>query len=352
MNFSIDENVLTLVESIVGFFERRGDALAIAGASAVGPVADRERWAALCQMGLPGLRIAEPEGIGAGLLEATTVAEQIGAILVPEPAIGAIVLAQVWGAHAPTSEFLDELCSGSRITALCGMHDVELSPAGDLRGRVEVPDDAVTDAVALLASDVYTEGAAIVVVDRGVLPAPVSRTTVDPTRPAAVVDVDGLEPVEVLPIGKLAASRIRRELMLLTTAELVGGMQKVLTDTIGYVKTREQFGRPIGSFQAIKHNLANMYAATEQARAAVQFAATEYMADTDSGSTAVAVVARWVPRSAINLFEKAIHLHGAMGYSWEIPVHLHLRRALATRALLHSGKNVSDRSFAVISESV
>ncbi|MEB3071707.1 acyl-CoA dehydrogenase [[Mycobacterium] vasticus] len=352
MNFAMDDDVLTLVESIADFFERRGDASAIADASAAGAVADRERWAALCQMGLPALCLAEPDGIGAGVLEATAVAEVIGAALVPEPATGTIVLARAWGAHAPTSEFLAGLCSGSQITALRAFHDVVLSPAGDLSGAVQVPDDGVTDAVALLARDAYTAESAIVVVDRATLPAPISRTAVDPTRSAALVSVDGVEPTEVLRVSNPAADRMRREHVLLTAAELVGGMQKVLTDTIGHVKTREQFGRPIGSFQAIKHKLADMYAATEQARAAVQFAALDCATNTDAGSTSVAAVARWVPRSAIDLFEEAVHLYGAMGYSWEVPVHLHLRRALSIRALINAGSIVSHRRSAAIPEAV
>jgi alkylation response protein AidB-like acyl-CoA dehydrogenase len=183
-----------------------------------------------------------------------------------------------------------------------------------------------------------------VIVDKTELPPPISRTDVDPTRPTAVIKLNGAEPADVLRLSDASADQIRRELAVLTTAELVGGMQKVLTETLDYVKGREQFGRAIGSFQAIKHRLADMYVVTEQARAAVQLAAIDCAARDSVGAT-VASAARWVPRRAIDMFEDAIHLHGAMGYSWEVDVHLHLRRALATRAALNRSTVVAHHSF-------
>jgi hypothetical protein len=266
--------------------------------------------------------------------------------------VATIVLASAWSSHSEAAELLDALCNGSRITALCGFDTVELSPAGEVTGQVQVPDDGVTDAVALLARDRYTAQSAIVVVDKAELPPPISRTAVDPTRPTATINLDGAEPVEVLRLSDPSADRVRRELVLLTTAELVGGMQKALGQTVDYAKSREQFGRPIGSFQAIKHRLADMYVATEQARAAVQLAAIECAGDADSASPAMASAARWVPRSAIEVFEHAIHLHGAMGYSWEIDAHLHLRRALATRRALRRSNVVAIPSFSVLPEAV
>jgi alkylation response protein AidB-like acyl-CoA dehydrogenase len=332
----MDADVLTLVDAIADFFERRGDASVIAEASLTSRAADRQRWTALCAMGLPVLRVPEPDGIGAGLLEATGVAEKLGAVLLPEPAVPTIVLAPVWRAGA--SRLLDALCDGSRVTALSGLDTVELSAAGTVSGRIRVPDDDMTDAVALLTRDSGAGGWAIVVVDSADMPPPVSRTTVDPTRPTATIDLDGVEPVEVSGLSGAEAQRIRRELVLLTTAELVGNMQHVLTVTLAHTKSREQFGRPIGSYQAVKHRLADMYIATEQARAAVQLAAIDCTDDVESASESVASAARWVPRSAIEVCESAVHLHGAMGYCWETGLHLHLRRALATAHALDGSK--------------
>ena len=322
MNFALDDDLLALVDSIAQFFQRRADARAIAEAAATSvPTADRGRWAALCEMGLPVLRLAEPDGVGAGLLGATAVAEKLGAVLVPEPAVGAIVLACAWSSHPQAGELLEQLCNGSRITALCGFDTVELA-AGKVSGSAQVPDDGVTDAVALLARGRATAESAIVIIDKAAFPPPISRTAVDPTRPTAMITLDHAEPVAVLWVSDETAETIRRELTVLTTAELVGAMHQALGETLDYVKSRQQFGRPIGSFQAIKHRLADMFVATEQARAAVQFAALECAAQAGSAPLAVASAARWVPRAAVTVFEDAIHLQGAMGYSWEVDAHL------------------------------
>ena len=328
MHFVMDDDVLALADSIADFFEVRGDARAIAEASAGSAAADRQRWTALCEMGLPALLLGEPEGIGASVFEAVAVAEKIGAVLLPEPATAAMVLADAWATDPAADEFLQGLCSGSRVTTLSGFDTVRVSPSGEVSGRIRVTDDGISDAAAALAHDEYTGASALVVLDRHALPDPTSRNRIDPTRPIAMIELAAVEPVVVLRLTDVEAGRIRRDLAVLNAAELVGGMQQVLTDTVEFVSTREQFGRPIGSFQAIKHQLADVYALTEQARALVQLAALT------GGEDVVGSVTRWVPRAAITVFETAIHLHGAMGYSWEVNVHLHLRRALAVRTVL------------------
>ncbi|WP_328361235.1 acyl-CoA/acyl-ACP dehydrogenase [Mycobacterium sp. NBC_00419] len=334
MNFALDDDVVPLVDSIADFFERRGDAEAIAGAAGRSQAFDRRRWTALCGLGLPVLRLPEPDGIGAGLLEATAVAETFGAVLLPEPATATIVLAAAWSAHQDGAAFVRELAAGSRVTVLTGFDTAVLSAAGEVSGRITIPDGTPIDAVAVPARDDYTGEAAIVVLDIATLPQPLSRNEIDPTRPSAAVVLERVEPRDVLRLTDSDCERVRCEFTLLTLAELVGGMQKVLTQTVEYVKAREQFGRPIGSFQAVKHRLADFYAVTEQARAAVQFAALECVQESGAASASVASVARWLPRSAIGVLEDAIHLHGGMGYSWELDVHLHLRRALSVRSAL------------------
>ena len=339
----MDDDVVAVVESIADFFERRGDGRTIAEASAGSATADRQRWEALCQMGLPVLRLPEPDGVGAGLLEASAAAEKFGAVLLPEPAVAALVLAPVWSAHPAAANLLDGLCSGSRTTTLSAFDKVTVSPSGGLNGRVRVFDDGISEGAAVLARDEYTGGAVLVLLDRATLPRPITRSTLDPTRPVAVLELVGTEPVDVLRLADGAANRIRHETAVLSAAELVGGMQQVLTDTVEFVTTRTQFGRSIGSFQVIKHQLADVYALTEQARAMVQYAALTIAEDAAAAEGIVGSVSRWVPRSAVNVFETAIHLHGAMGYSWEVNVHLHLRRALELRTVLNEFSGSVDR---------
>lgn len=345
MNFAMDEDVLELVDAVDDFFDRRNDGRLIAEATLLSAPFDSRRWSELCAMGIPVLRLPAPDGIGAGLLEATAVAERIGAVLLPEPAVATFVLADAWSRHAEGAQLLAAMCSGERVITLCGLDTVDMSPEGLVSGHLRAPDDGITKSVAVLANDGYTAGSAIVIVDTCDLPAATGRTDTDPTRPTAVYHLSHVEPVEVLRLTVEAADKIRHELALLTVAELVGGMQKVVSSTVAHVKQREQFGRPIGGFQAVKHQLATMYSTTEQARAAVQFAAIELSRNTSGAAGALGSVVRWVSRNAIDVCEDAIHLHGAMGYSWEVNVHLYLRRALAVRAFLVDGNGSAVESL-------
>lgn len=335
MRFVIDDDVLGLVGSIADFFERRGDRRAITEASRDSTAADRQRWQALCEMGVPVLRLPEPDGVGAGLLEVTAAAEQFGAVLLPEPAVAAMVLAPLWAAHPAGADLLEGLCTGARITTLSVFDDVEVTPSGEVRGSVRIVDNGISDAAAVLAHDEYTGASALVVFDRAALGQPTAKPALDPTRPLAEVALDGVEPLAILRLSGDDAERVRQEAVVLSASELVGGMQQVLQDTVDFVKSRTQFERPVGSFQAVKHQLADAYALTEQGRALVQFAALTVADNPADPEAVVGSLARWVPRSAISVFETAIHLHGAMGFSWEVDVHLYLRRALVLRTALN-----------------
>lgn len=328
VDFAIDDDVVELVATIVDFFDRRDDARAISSGSATGAAADDARWAALCGIGLPALRMAEPRGIGATVLDATALAEKLGAILLPEPASASIVLARAWDEYGGSDCTLDALLDGSRITSFAAFDRVTSARNGVVAGRVRIPDDGVTELV------VAPSASALVLLETSACRVRGDRRNVDPSRPTLSGEFYDAVPVDVLPMAPEYLEAVNRELVVLTISELVGGMQAILDETIGYVAERRQFGRSIGSFQAVKHQLADMYVATEQARAAVQFAAIGLDHVSATAAADLAAAARWVPRMAIELFDRAIHLHGAMGYSWEVDVHLHLRRALEARSFL------------------
>jgi hypothetical protein len=326
VEFAIGADAIALAAAIGEFFDRRDDARAIAEASATGSAMSRSRWVQLCGIGLPALRAPEPDGIGACLLDSTAVAERLGAVLLPEPASSSIVMACALG-----SGISESVLDGSRVISLASGGTARFDPDGTLTGRIRIADDDITNMVAV---PIDGPCCGVALLDRSALGAGPGRCDVDPSRPTTFCDVRGAVPVEVVPKTPEDLATLIREWAVLTAAELVGGMQSVLTSTIEFAKDRKQFGRSIGSFQAIKHQLADMYIAVEQSRAAVQFAAISCDASAATTATDVAAAARWVPASAIELFEGAIHVHGAMGYSWEVGVHLHLRRAVATRTLL------------------
>jgi alkylation response protein AidB-like acyl-CoA dehydrogenase len=316
MDRTIDNDIKEFVATLDDFFDRRGDA------------ADRDRWAALCGIGLPALRVSEPRGIGASLKAATAIAEKLGAVLVPEPASTAIVIAHALDRCGGPAELRDSIIGGSQIVSFSDFAHVTLTTADTVAGHVEVADDKFCDLVALLADS------ALVIVDRDALPVSTDGCNVDPSRPTAGCDLDCTPAMVALRMPPETMTAIADELTIMMISELAGGLHAVLTETIGYVRDREQFGRSIGTFQAVKHSLADFYATTEQARAAVQFAATSCDEGRESASSDISAAARWVVRSAVDMFGRAIHLHGAMGYSWEVNIHLHLRRALAVHRML------------------
>ena len=320
-----------LASAIGEFFDRRGDARAIAEAAATGSAVDEGRWSALCELGLPTLRIPAPDGIGATLLDSTAVAERFGAVLLPEQASASIVLANAVG----QTDVRDAVLDGSRIAALAFVHGVDFDSEGSFSVRLRVPDDDVTALVAVPRTGL---DGGIAIYGRSALGAALQHSDVDPSRPTMLCDLSGVVPEDVVPSSPEAVAATVREWTTLVAAELVGGMQEVLAATLRYAKERRQFGRSIGGFQAVKHQLADMYVAVEQARAAMQFAAISCDESAATVAGDVAAVARWVPMAAIAMFESAIHVHGAMGYSWETGVHLHLRRAVATRTLLRESR--------------
>lgn len=333
MDRTIDDDIAAFViaeftEALDDFFARRGDAKAIASRAATGAAVERDRWTALCGIGLTALRVGEPRGLGANLRAATAVAEKLGAVLVPEPASTTIIVAHALDRYGGPTDLRDSIVDGSRIVSCSDFTPVTLTTANAVIGHVEVADDELCDLVAVLADS------ALVIVERSALRAGAERCGVDPTRPTVRCDLDGTPAVTALRLPAVAMTGIADELKLMLASELAGGMGAVLEETIGYVRERKQFGRIIGGFQAVKHTLADLYANTEQASAAVQFAAISCDQGRDSASADVAAAARWVTRAAIDTFDRALHLHGAMGYSWELDVHLQLRRALSIHQML------------------
>jgi alkylation response protein AidB-like acyl-CoA dehydrogenase len=166
--------------------------------------------------------------------------------------------------------------------------------------------------------------------------------TVDLTRRMAQVTFTGA-PAELLagpgqPGADLAAQALAataRGLMLALAAECVGLAARALELTVGYVRTRRQFGRPIGSFQAVKHRCAELLIALESARSAILLASTP----TQSAHEAAARLAAariCAGDAAFAITNEAIHLHGGIGFTWEYPLHLYYRRAKSNQQLLDS----------------
>src|SRR5438067_4788069 len=255
---------------------------------------DRALWRELAAAGVFSLRA---DGMGA--TEAVLVFEELGRALVPGPL--------VWSHLAAT--LVDGAAAGERVV---GGLEVDGGPL-----LVEHLD--ALDALVVL------EGRDVRLVERAALDGVAVPRPLDPLTPLHLVD--SLPSGEVVG-GADVAAQWRLEGAALVAASLLGIAEAVTDMAVAYAKQREQFGRPIGSFQAVKHLLADMLTRAEVARAAV-YAAGVTLDDPGVGDPARAVAAaKLIAGEAAFLNGKAcIQVHGGMGFTWEVDAHLYLKRA-------------------------
>jgi len=302
---------------------------------------DLELWRTLAaEMGLAGLLVPEDlGGAGASAREVAVVLEELGRAVTPTPFLGSAVLATSALLAAGDTETVAELAAGQRIGALA----VSLTTApnaafpsavkvvdGKLTGRVgSVADLEFADVVVVPA--IGADGPELHVVQTasaGVTVTPI--TPLDLTRRIATLELDG---VESRKLSGDAAAALRTALTTgagLLAAEQLGVAQWCLDATTEYVATRHQFGRPIGSFQALRHRLADLWASVSSA-VAVSRAAADALATGSDVDIAVAVAASFCSELAVHAAEEALQLHGGIGMTWEHPVHLYLKQDV-TRA--------------------
>ncbi|QZT63084.1 acyl-CoA dehydrogenase [Mycolicibacterium austroafricanum] len=291
-------------------------------------------WSAATELGWTGLALPEDVGgSGFGLEELAVVIECLGSQLAPGPFLSSAAAAVVVDRSAPDSvrgELLPALAGGETVAAL------------GVSGSVVVGADLIVTGespVVLAAPDasllVLTADEDVVIVDAaagGVTVTPLE--CLDPTRSIGSVTLRDV-PVAADRVLRGAARNARTVFRILAAAEGVGVGWAALDMAVGYAKVREQFGRTIGTFQAVKHHAANMLVAAEVATAATWDAARAD--DLDGAWFAGAVAAGLAVRAQVLNTQHNIQLHGGIGYTWEHDSHLYLRRARTLAALMADG---------------
>lgn len=327
---------------------------------------DRALWARLGTE-LGALSLAVPEdlgGAGGTCVDQAVAAEELGAALVTGPLLGTVALAVPALVAAPAGDgrdaLLAALADGSRTAALVarlttpydGASSAGVTADGDrLTGTVEhVPDAGAADVLVVAAAG--PEGPVLAVVDPGADGVRVERCgSFDVTRPVARVVLDGVTGT-VLATGADADGALRhafRTAGALLAAEQAGIARRLLDLTVAYAKERLQFGRPIGSFQAVKHRCADMLVAVEQARTAALHAA--WAVDdprVDDADLAVSIAQATCSETAYRVAADAVQLHGGIGFTWEHVAHLYYKRAVADAALLGSAEAHRERIAALV----
>jgi alkylation response protein AidB-like acyl-CoA dehydrogenase len=295
---------------------------------------DLKLWRTLAaDLGCAGLPVPESEGgAGASWRETAVVMEELGRSVAPVPFLGSAVLATA--ALPPGDPLLAELAAGTRTAALAVPLSTGDSPTWTVTAAPEL-DGTVTSVADALTADVLLvpTAAGLFAVEAG------TRTPVvsfDLTRPLADLTFSGVSGRLVAPDAAPLVARALLAGAALLASEQLGIAEWCLTATVEYAKTRRQFARPIGSYQAIKHRLADLWVAVTQARAVARYAA-DCLADDDPDLPVAASLAQaFCSPVAVKAAEECVQLHGGIGFTWEHPAHWYLKRARANAVALGS----------------
>jgi alkylation response protein AidB-like acyl-CoA dehydrogenase len=303
-------------------------------------------WHAVAvDLGLAGLLVPETRGGAGGTgREAAVVLEELGRSVAPVPFLTSAVLATTALTECGEERLLPRLAAGELTAALA----VPLSATADtarpavrrerdgLTGRVTSVADAQRADVLLVPVD--TPGGpelhAVETTAPGVTVSPV--VSLDMTRPIADVDLAAAGSTQVA--GPERAGTALRSAMTagaaLLASEQLGVAESCLESTLGYTKERTQFGRAVGSFQALKHRLADLWLEIGSARAAARHAAAALADSSDDLPVAASLAQAYCSEVAVHAAEECVQLHGGIGMTWEHPAHLYLKRAKADEVAL------------------
>lgn len=299
---------------------------------------DSAVWDVLAgQVGATGLMVPERYGgAGATLREACVVVEELGARLAAPPYLSSAVLATgvllACGDEDACADLLPDLAAGTRTCALAWLPGMGAFQAGPgVSGEIgPIPDAAGADVLLLLART--PDGPAWFAVERA--DAEVTELTpVDLTRPLARVRAERAQARRIRGDARRAEEHLVDLACTALAAEQVGGAAHCLDATVAYVRTREQFGRPIGSFQAVKHRLADLAAGIEQARSLALDAADAVAGHAEDATALAAAAASLCGETYRAAAAEMLQLHGGIGFTWEHDAHRYLKRAHADACL-------------------
>jgi alkylation response protein AidB-like acyl-CoA dehydrogenase len=338
MQFGLTESQEFLKNSARRFFAGECPSAEIRRLMETDTAYDATLWSKLTDQGYTGIIFPEAYGgVGLGKVELMLLMEEAGRALLPGPFFSTVVLAgtvlDAVGTSGHKEEYLASICRGEvRSTvaileagASWNMRDIQLSAVnGKLNGeKFFVSDAAVADFLVVVARN------GVFVTDsksHGLKITPMSG--MDLTRKLYAVEFSNT-PAEELG-SNLNLPRAFDIATAALAAELVGGMQRTLDVTVEYAKTRKQFGKPIGIFQAVQHQCAEMYLETESSRSAAYYAGWALEENSPEAAVAVSIAKMYCSDAARTVGNRGIQIHGGMGFTWENDLHLYYRRAKAS----------------------
>lgn len=340
MSFGVTEEHRALTESVSRWAAHHSPPAVARAALEADTASLPACWAELAAQGLLALHVSEARGgAGFGSVEAAVVLEGLGRALTPGPVLSTVavgLLLERHGTEQLADEVVGDLAAGTRTAAVA-------TTGGDLRstraadGTLEVSGtarhvlDAATADVLLLGARDGEDEVWFVVDAAEVTVEP--QANLDGTRRVGTVLLEALSLPDDRVLRDLDDATVTEVVAVFAAAEQAGVAAWCLDTAVAYSKVREQFDRPIGQFQSIKHLCAEMLVRTERARAVAWDAAHAVCDDVQRGLAAA--VARGVCLdAAVDNAKDAVQVLGGIGYTWEHDAHLYLRRAVSTRALL------------------
>jgi len=304
---------------------------------------DEGTWKQMADLGWFGMAIPEAHGgIGFGFVEITVLMEEMGKKLLCAPYFSSVILGANAilnaGTDAQKSELLPGIADGTTRAALAfvepsGKWEADSAEVVEKDGKLTGTKSYVVDGATanlLIVSAKTGNDISLFVVDpdaEGITRTPLQ--TLDMTRKQAKIDFNNT-PATLLGekgSGTAALQKTLEQAACALSAEMVGGAQACLDASTTYAKERYQFGRPIGSFQAIKHKCANMLMEVEMARSAAYYAGWAAAEDPDELSLAASLAKAYCSDAFFHAAAENIQIHGGIGFTWEHDAHLYFRRA-------------------------
>ncbi|MDH3600033.1 MAG: acyl-CoA/acyl-ACP dehydrogenase [Candidatus Tectomicrobia bacterium] len=314
-------------------------------------------WNQMAQLGWLGLAFPEEYGgQGFGFIDLTVILEEMGAALLPSPFLSSVILAGqtilVGGSEEQKKTYLPKIADGSLIATLAltepsgrfdaeGIAEVKAAPTEDgfeISGtKLFIIDAHVSDVMVVAArtkdAGDKSDGITLFLVDSKAPGVTINLLkTMDQTRKQSEVVFDDVKVSRDRILGQIDTGwpilgKVLHIACAALCAEMVGGAQRVLDISVDYAKERVQFGRPIGSFQAIKHKCSEMMLQVESAKSAAYYAAWAIDEDVPEAPLAVSMAKAYCSDAYRYTAGEGIQVHGGIGFTWEHDMHLYFKRA-------------------------
>ncbi len=313
---------------------------------------DRAQWQELAALGWHAMAIPEEYGgAGYGFLEVAVLLEEMGRALLPAPFLSTIVLGAnailLAGSDAQKAEWLPSIAAGETTVAVAvGEHSGIWEPGAITARAVKEGDGWVVTGDKEFVIDGHTADVLVVAAHtddgfglflvRAAAPGLSTEAveTMDLTRKLATVTLDGVPAERLGDDAEAVVEKLVQVASVALAVEGVGGAQKVLEDSVQYAKDRVQFGRPIGSFQAIKHKCADMLVAVESSKSAAYYGAWAVAEDNAELPLVAPLAKSYCTEAYFKCAAENIQIHGGIGFTWEHDAHLYFKRAKSNELML------------------